>query len=94
MIKFNKILLGLFLISFGSGVSAMDHGDICMSSFYYKNDASVYYKHDVSEKAQAVNHKPFSDKNNNESSYVVRTVSAAFLKSVSSEKLQELKSQK
>ena len=69
MIKFNKILLNLFLISFGNALSAMDHGDICMSSFYYKND--------VSEKIQGLNHKPFSDENKKKNLFVVRSVSAA-----------------
>jgi hypothetical protein len=81
-----KKLLSFALMSFGSFASAMDHGDLCMSAFYYKNRRL--------EKVEGLNHKPFSDENNKLSPFVVRSVSTAFLKSLSSDKLQELKSQK
>ena len=84
--KHVKIFLSFWLISFGSFVSAMDHGDLCMSAFYYKNRRP--------EKIEGLNHKPFSDENNKLSPFVIRTVSATIFKSFSSEKLQELKSQK
>ncbi len=71
MIKFNKIILSL-LIALPHFVFCMDHGDICMSSIYYKR-VSV-------EKCESLNHKPFSTKCMN--SFVVRDLSNDSLKNL------------